>query len=124
MVVVIDDEAAIVEAHESAFVGLGARTLGSATGDDVIAAVHGAGECPICRSWTTGSVPAETASKLPSASGRRSTREIPAILITGSITPDLAERRARRVLHSCSPVMADDLRRHIGATLGLDPGRR
>jgi CheY-like chemotaxis protein len=51
--------------------------------------------------------------------------EIPAMLVTGSITPDLAERaRAMGLEFLLKPVIADDLRRHIGAVLKLDPSHR
>lgn len=125
MIVVIDDEAAIVEGMKALLSGWGADVLGSATGDDVIAAVHGAGRMPdlliVDHRLGAGEDGIEVAQRIRQALDP----EIPAILITGSITPDLARQaRAVGLEFMLKPVMADDLRRHIGATLRLDPGRQ
>lgn len=125
MIVVIDDEAAIMEGMKALLSGWGADVLGSASGDDVIAAVHGAGRMPdlliVDHRLGAGGDGIEVAQRIRQALDP----EIPAILITGSITPDLAERaRAAGLAFMLKPVMTDDLRRHIGATLRLDPGRR
>jgi len=124
LIVVIDDEAAIVEGMKVLLSGWGADVLGSATGDDVVAAVHEAGRMPdlliVDHRLGAGENGIEVAQRIRQALDP----EIPAILVTGSITPDLAERaRAMGLEFLLKPVMADDLRRHIGAVLKLDPGR-
>jgi len=125
LIVVIDDEAVIVAGMEVLLSGWGADVLGSATGDDVVAAVHEAGRMPdlliVDYRLGAGEDGIEVAQRIRQALDP----EIPALLITGSIAPDLAERaRAMGIEFLLKPVMADDLRRHIGAALKLDPSRR
>ena len=51
--------------------------------------------------------------------------EIPAILVTGSITPDLAEQaRAAGLDFMLKPVTPADLRERISTALKLDPGQQ
>jgi len=125
LIVIIDDEAAIVAGMKALLSGWGADVLGSATGDDVVAAVHEAGRMPdlliVDHRLGAGENGIEVAQRIRHALDP----EIPAILVTGSISPDLAERaRAMGLEFLLKPVTADDLRRHIGAVLKLDPGCR
>lgn len=125
LIVVIDDEPAIVEGMKVLLSGWGADVLGSATGNDVVAAVHEAGRMPdlliVDHQLGAGENGIEVAQRIRQALDP----EIPAMLVTGSITPDLAERaRAMGLEFLLKPVMADDLRRHIGAVLKLDPSHR
>ena len=103
----------------------GADVLGSATGADVIAAVHEAGSMPslliVDHRLGVGENGIEVAQRIRQALDP----EIPAILVTGSITPDLAEQaRAAGLAFMLKPVTATDLRERISAALKLDPGRQ
>ena len=125
LIVVIDDEAAIVEGMKVLMSGWGADVLGSATGDDVVAAVHEAGRMPdlliVDHRLGTGENGIEVAQRIRQALDP----EIPAVLVTGSITPGLAEQaRAADLAFMLKPVTATDLRERISAALKLDPGRR
>ena len=125
LIVVIDDEAAIVEGMKALLSGWGADVLGSAAGDDIISAVHGAGRFPdlliVDHRLGAGEDGIEVAQRIRQALDP----EIPAILVTGSITPGLAEQaRAAGLAFMLKPVTATDLRERIGAALKLDPGRR
>jgi signal transduction histidine kinase len=124
LIVIIDDEAAIVAGMKVLLTGWGADVLGSATGDDVIAAVHQAGSMPslliVDHRLGAGENGIEVAQRIRQALDP----EIPAILVTGSITPDLAEQaRAAGLEFMLKPVTAADLRERISAALKLDPGR-
>ncbi len=125
LIVVIDDEAAIVEGMKALLSGWGADVLGSAAGDDIISAVHEAGRFPdlliVDHRLGAGEDGIEVAQRIRQALDP----EIPAILVTGSITPGLAEQaRAAGLAFMLKPVTATDLRERIGAALKLDPGRR
>ncbi len=125
LIVVIDDEAAVVQGMEVLLSGWGAQVLGSATGDDVVAAVHEAGRMPdlliVDHRLGAGANGIEVAQRIRQALDP----EIPALLVTGSITPDLAEQaRAAGLTFMLKPVTPTDLRARIGAALKLDPGRR
>jgi len=125
LIVVIDDEAAIVEGMKALLSGWGADVLGSATGDDVVAAVHEAGRMPdlliVDHRLGAGEMGIEVAQRIRQALDP----EIPAILVTGSITPNLAEQaRAAGLAFMLKPVTSTDLRERISAALKLDSGRR
>ncbi len=125
LIVVIDDEAAIVEGMKALLSGWGADVLGSAAGDDIISAVHGAGRFPdlliVDHRLGAGEDGIEVAQRIRQALDP----EIPAILVTGSITPGLAEQaRAAGLAFMLKPVTATDLRERIGAALKLDPSHR
>ena len=125
LIVVIDDEAAIVAGMQVLLSGWGAEVLGSAAGDDVVAAVHEAGRLPdlliVDHRLGAGENGIEVAQRIR----RALDPEIPAILVTGSITPGLAEQaRAADLAFMLKPVTATDLRERIGTALKLGPGRR
>ena len=125
LIVVIDDEAAIVDGMKVLLSGWGAEVLSSATGDDVVAAVHEAGRIPdlliVDHRLGAGENGIEVAQRIRQALDP----EIPAILITGSISPDLPETaRAMGLEFLLKPVTANGLREHIGAVLKLDPSRK
>ena len=125
LIVIIDDEAAIVAGMKVLLSGWGADVLGSAMGDDVIAAVHAAGRMPslliVDHRLGAGENGIEVAQRIRQALDP----EIPAILVTGSITPDLAEQaRAAGLAFMLKPVTATDLRERISVALKLDQGRR
>ena len=125
LIVVIDDEAAIVEGMKALLSGWGADVLGSATGDDVVAAVHEAGRMPdlliVDHRLGAGEMGIEVAQRIRHALDP----EIPAILVTGSITPDLAEQaRAAGLDFMLKPVTPADLRERISTALKLDPGQQ
>ncbi len=125
LIVVIDDEAAIVEGVKVLLSGWGADVIGSATGDDVVAAVHEAGKMPdlliIDHRLSAGENGIEVAQRIRQALDP----EIPVLLVTGSLAPNLAEQaRALGIEFLLKPVMADALRERISAALKLDPGRR
>jgi signal transduction histidine kinase len=121
LIVVIDDEAAIAEGMQVLLSEWGADVLGSATGDDVVAAVHQAGRIPdlliVDHRLGTGENGIDVAQRIRQALDP----EIPAILVTGSITPDLAEQaRAAGLGFMLKPVTATALRERIDAALKLE----
>lgn len=122
LIVVIDDEDAIVAGTQALLAGWGAQVIGSATGNDVVTAVHDAGRLPdlLIIDYRLGIYEdgIETAQRIQ----RELDPEIPAILVTGSLSPDL-ERQARAagLEFLLKPVTAANLRRSIGAALKLNP---
>ena len=120
LVVVIDDESAIVDGMRVLLAGWGAEVIGSATGNDVVAAVHAAGKLPalliIDHRLASGENGIEVAQRIR----RELDPEIPGILVTGSISPDLDRlARAANLEFLLKPVMADQLRSSIAAIPGL-----
>lgn len=118
LIVVIDDESAIVEGMQVLLSGWGAEVIGSTTGDDVIAAVHAAGRLPSLLIVDHRLTSSENGIEVAQRIRRELDPEIPGILITGSITPDLDElARAANLEYLLKPVMAEELRRRIAAVL-------
>ena len=118
LVVVIDDESAIVEGMRVLLAGWGADVLGSATGDDVVSAVHADGRVPalmiVDHRLGNGANGIAVAQRIR----RELDPEIPVLLITGSITPALCdEARAAGLGFLLKPVTADKLRDHLGSVL-------
>ncbi len=120
-IVVIDDEEAIVGGMKALLTGWGATVLGSTTGDDVLAAVHERGQLPdlLIVDFRLGN--SENGIEVAQRLRQELDPEIPAILVTGSITPDLGEQaRANRFEFLLKPVLPDHLRACILSTLGQD----
>ena len=118
LIVVVDDEATIVGGMRVLLTGWGARVIGSTTGDDVIDAVHEAGQLPdliIADYRLAGTVTgADVIRKLREALDP----EIPAVLVTGSTTPDtVAEAERMRLGILLKPVIPDRLRNTIDEEL-------
>ena len=121
LVVVIDDESAIVEGMTVLLSGWGAEVIGSTSGDDVVAAVHAAGKLPALLIVDHRLGSSENGIEVARRIRRELDPEIPGILVTGSITPDLdALARAANLDFLLKPVMADELRRRIAAVPGLN----
>jgi two-component system, sensor histidine kinase len=118
LIVVIDDEAAIVDGMKVLLTGLGAEVIGSLTGDDVINAVHAKERLPdliIADYRLDGSVTGiDVVERLREALEP----EIPAILVTGSTTPEtIAEAEKRHLEVLLKPVLPDRLREAIDRRL-------
>ena len=121
LIVVIDDESAIVDSMKVLLSGWGAEVLGSATGGDVVAGVCAAGTLPalliVDHQLGTGENGIELAQRIR----QELDPEIPAILVTGSITPELAEHaRAAGLEFLLKPVTAAALRERVGSALKLN----
>ncbi len=118
-IVVIDDEDTIVDGMKALLSGWGATVFGSTTGDDVINAVHESGQLPdlLIVDYRLGN--SENGIEVAQRLRQELDPEIPAILVTGSITPDLGEQaRANRFEFLLKPVLPDHLRACILSTLG------
>jgi signal transduction histidine kinase len=119
LIVVIDDEEAIVGGMKVLLSGWGAQVIGSTTGDDVIDAVHALGRLPdlLMVDYRLGND--ENGIQVAQRLRQELDPEIPAILVTGSITPDLGEQaRAIGFEFLLKPVLPDNLRACILSTLG------
>ena len=89
LVVAIDDEAAIVEGMRVLLAGWGVEVIASLTGDDVVEAVHAAGRMPdlIIADYRLGG--GATGTQVIDRLRRELDPEIPAILVSGSMAPEL-----------------------------------
>jgi two-component system, sensor histidine kinase len=110
-VVVVDDEAAVVEGMNVLLSGWGIEVIGSLTGDDVIAAVHSKERMPdlIIADYRLdgGAVGTDVIERLR----RELDPEIPAILITGSTaTERVSEAEGKRYDLLLKPVNPETLR--------------
>lgn len=122
LVVVIDDESAIVEGMQVLLAGWGAEVIGSTTGDNVVAAVHAAGKLPALLIVDHRLGTSENGIEVAQRIRRELDPEIPGILVTGSMTPELdALARAANLEFLLKPVMAEELRRRIGDMRGFKP---
>jgi len=120
LVVVIDDESAIVDGMQALLTGWGAEVIGSTTGNDVLAAVHATGKLPALLIVDHRLGADENGIEVAQRIRRELDPEIPGILITGSITPDLdAQARAARLEFLLKPVMPEKLRSSIAAMPGF-----
>ena len=121
LVIVIDDEDAIVAGMQALLEGWGAQVIGSTTGDDVIAAVHAAGRLPdlLIIDYRLGIY--EDGIEIAQRIRQELDPEIPALLVTGSITPDL-ERQAHAagLGYLLKPVTSADLRQSIAAAFRMN----
>jgi CheY-like chemotaxis protein len=119
LIVVIDDEEPIVDGMKVLLSGWGAQVIGSTSGDDVMEAVHNAGRLPdlLIVDFRLGN--SDNGIEVAQRLREELDPEIPAILVTGSITPDLGEQaRARRFEFLLKPVLPENLRACILTTLG------
>jgi signal transduction histidine kinase/CheY-like chemotaxis protein len=122
LVVVIDDEAAIVDGMKALLSGWGMDVVGSLSGDDVIAEIHTKGRMPdlIIADFRLagGAVGTEVIERLR----RELDPEIPAIVITGSTAPErIPEAEAGHYDLLLKPLQPDRLRELIGARLRRTP---
>ena len=118
LIVVIDDEAAIVEGMKLLLSGWGIEVIGSLTGDDVIEAVHARERMPdlIIADYRLagGAVGTEVIERLR----RELDPEIPAFVITGSTAPErISETDSGRHELLIKPVQPDKLRELISQKL-------
>lgn len=123
LIVVIDDEAAIVDGMRVLLQGWGAKVIGSSIGDDVVAAVERHGRMPdlIIADYRLGAGIVGTA--VIERLRQELDPEIPAILVTGSIAPDhILEAEAQRFDLLLKPVQSARLRTMIDAKLRPLPG--
>jgi two-component system, sensor histidine kinase len=118
LIVVIDDEGSIVEGMRLLLNSWGAEVIGSTTGTDVLERVHQAGRLPdliiadyrLSDGYTGTAVVEKLRSELDP--------EIPAILVTGSTTPDRLEEAKAYGLHLLlKPVLPAKLRSLINYKL-------
>jgi DNA-binding response OmpR family regulator len=124
LVVVIDDEPSIVEGMRSLLATWGAEVIGSSDGADVVRELERLGRLPdlmIVDYRLDGELlGTDVIDELRSALDP----EIPAIVVTGSSTSDLAARvRARGDDLLAKPVLPGDLRALIDARLRSPAGR-
>ena len=124
LIVVIDDEAAIVAGMTLLLSGWGIDVIGSLTGDDVIEAVHARERMPdlIIADYRLagGAVGTEVIERLR----RALDPAIPAVIITGSTAPErISEADAGRHDLLIKPVEPDKLRELIGRKVRTLSGR-
>jgi signal transduction histidine kinase len=122
LIVVIDDEAAIVEGMTVLLSGWGVEVVGSLTGDDVVEAVHAKERMPdlIIADYRLGGGVVGTG--VIERLRRELDPEIPAILVTGSTAPErVSEADASRYDLLLKPVQPETLRRLIEARLRRMP---
>jgi two-component system, sensor histidine kinase len=122
LIVVIDDETAIVDGMTALLSGWGMDVIGSLSGDDVIAAIHAKGRMPdlIIADYRLagGAVGIEVIERLR----RELDPEIPAVVITGSTAPErIPEAEAGHYDLLLKPLQPDRLRELIGARLRRTP---
>jgi len=118
LIVVIDDEAAIMEAMQRLLSGWGAEVIGSLSGEDVLAEVHARERMPdlIVADYRLAGM--DTGVDVIERLRRALDPEIPAILVTGSTTPEtLAEAHKRQLGMLLKPVLPERLREVIDASL-------
>jgi two-component system, sensor histidine kinase len=111
LVVVVDDEAAIVDGMKVLLSGWGADVIGSLSGDEVIEAVHSKGRMPdlIIADYrlADGAIGTDVIDRLR----RELDPEIPAILVTGSTGAErVSEADAKRYDLLLKPVNPETLR--------------
>jgi CheY-like chemotaxis protein len=123
LVVVIDDEPAIVQGMKLLLSGWGATVISSDSGEDVVAAVHAAGKLPdlIIADYQLGA--GRNGIEMVERIRQDLDPAIPAILVTGTMVPDLVESaRGARLEFLLKPVIPETLRSLIGDKLQLAPG--
>jgi len=118
LIIVIDDEAAIIDGMKVLLCGWGATVIGSTTGEDVVTAVHAAGKLPdlIIADYRLGAGP--DGIEIVQRIRQELDPEIPAILVTGTMAPDLVESAHNaRLEFLLKPVIPDKLRSLINLKL-------
>lgn len=123
LIVVIDDEETIVAGMHALLSSWGAEVIASTSGDDIISRVHEAGRLPdlFIVDYRLGD--ADTGIDVTQRLRQTLDPEIPAVLVTGSITPDLEEKaRAAGLDFLLKPVTATDLARCIEGLLRIRLG--
>ncbi len=111
LIVVIDDEPAIIQGMKILLGGWGATVITSDTGEDVVAAVHAAGKLPdlIVADYRLGTGP--DGIEMVQRIRQDLDPAIPAILVTGTMVPDLVESaRNARLEFLLKPVIPETLR--------------
>ncbi|HTE14092.1 MAG TPA: hybrid sensor histidine kinase/response regulator, partial [Burkholderiales bacterium] len=119
LIVVIDDEEPIVEGMKALLSGWGAQVIGSTSGDEVLDAVHALARLPdlLIVDYRLGN--GENGIQVAQRLRQELDPEIPAILVTGSITPDLNDQaRQNKFEFMLKPVLPENLRACILSTLG------
>lgn len=118
LIVVIDDESTIVEGMRVLLAGWGAEVIGSTTGEDVVDRIHQVGRLPDLIIADYRLADAETGTQLIERLRRDLDPEIPAILITGSTTPERVEEAKQYGYHLLvKPVLPAKLRTLINFKL-------
>jgi CheY-like chemotaxis protein len=116
LVVVIDNETAIIEGMTALLSAWGADVIASTTGNDVVQAVYDAGRMPdlLIVDYRLGID--ENGIEVAQRIRQELDPEIAAILITGSVTPEITARaRAANLDFLLKPVNAGALRERIAA---------
>jgi two-component system, sensor histidine kinase len=124
LIVVIDDEIAIVEGMQALLSALGATVIGSTTGIDVINAIHSAGRMPdlIIVDYRLGD--GTDGIQLIAQLRRELDPEIPAILVSGTMSPNLQGTADHaHVEFLLKPVIPDQLCAAIHQLLDNGGGR-
>lgn len=124
LIVVVDDEEAIVDGMKTLLTGWGIDVIGSLTGDDVIDAVHVKERMPdlIIADYRLagGALGTDVIKRLRSELDP----EIPAIVITGTTAPErVSEPDAERYDLLTKPVQPEKLREAISQKLQTPSGR-
>ena len=118
LIVVIDDESTIVEGMRALLAGWGAEVICSTTGIDVLERVHQAGRLPDLIIADYRLAEAETGTQVIERLRNELDPEIPAILITGSTTPERVEEAESYGYHLLvKPVLPAKLRTLINFKL-------
>lgn len=118
LIVVIDDESTIVEGMRVLLAGWGADVIGSTTGADVLDRVHQVGRLPDLIIADYRLAEAETGTEVIERLRHELDPEIPAILITGSTTPERVEEAKVHGYHLLvKPVLPAKLRTLINFKL-------
>ncbi len=118
LVVVIDDEPAITQGMKILLSGWGATVIASDSGEDVVSAVHAAGQMPdlIVADYRLGA--GRDGIDVVQRIRRELDPAIPGILVTGTMVPDLVERAREAGLDFLlKPVIPETLRTLIGHKL-------
>jgi signal transduction histidine kinase/CheY-like chemotaxis protein len=120
LIVVVDDEEAVVDGMTALLTGWGGDVIGSTTGNDIIARIHAAGRLPdlLIVDFRLGD--GDTGITLATHLRQMLDPEIPAVLVTGSITPEL-ETQARQagLRFLLKPVSVSALARCIESLLSV-----